>query len=71
MSSVKEYMLKLSCYQGDVTMETKYLFTQIQSLTRLNKEEKEKERAVLLEVLKSRALPYAENKFLTEQLEDI
>lgn len=68
---VKNYLTKLSKYNGNVTEETKYLFVVIQSLQRMGKEQRIKEIEVLKEVLKIRDLPYADYTFLLKQLEEM
>ena len=68
---VKKYLSNLSKYQGNVTEETRYLFTVIQSLQQMGKDRRVKEIKVLKEVLKLRDLPYADNNFLMKQLEEM
>lgn len=68
---LKSYLDNLSKYHGDITEETRYLFIQIQGLKSLNKKDKEKEIKVLKEVLSVRGFPYAETRFLMQQLEEV
>lgn len=68
---VKKYLSNLSKYHGNVTEETRYLFTVIQSLPKMSKDRRIKEIKVLKEVLKLRDLPYADNNFLMKQLEEM
>ena len=68
---VKKYLINLSKYHGNVTEETRYLFTVIQSLQKISKDRRIKEIKVLKEVLKLRDLPYADNNFLMKQLEEM
>ena len=68
---VKKYLSNLSKYHGNVTEETRYLFTVIQSLQKMGKDRRVKEIKALKEVLKLRDLPYADNNFLLKQLEEM